>query len=64
MIRFTAREYFEAEPESRENVQVSFNEPPSVAAPRARPGGPRRPGRAGAPAAGRSPADPGTPPTA
>ncbi len=28
MFRFTAREYFEAEPESRENVQVSFNDPP------------------------------------
>jgi len=31
MFRFTPREYFEAEPESRENVQVSFDTPPSVA---------------------------------
>jgi LemA protein len=50
MFRFTEREYFEAEPESRENVQVSFDNPPSVAA---TPEAPTPP-----------PADPGTPPTA
>jgi LemA protein len=56
MMRFTAREYFEAEPESRDNVSVSFNDPPSAAA-------------AASPAAPASPpveppAEPGTPPTA
>ena len=65
MMRFTAREYFEAEPESRENVQVSFNDPPSVAAtpPPAAPAAPTPPHPAAAPPAA-PPADPGTPPPA
>jgi LemA protein len=55
MMRFTPREYFEAEPESRDAVQVSFDDPPSVAAtpPPAAPAEPAAP-----------PADPGTPPPA
>ncbi|HET9543246.1 MAG TPA: LemA family protein [Acidimicrobiales bacterium] len=66
MMRFTPREYFEAEPESRDAVQVSFNEPPSVAgtpapAPPAAPAAPAAPSvpptDAGGPA-------PGTPPPA
>jgi LemA protein len=56
MFRFTPREYFEAEPESRENVQVSFNDPPSVAAT-----APATP--AAAPAAPAAPAPPPVPPT-
>lgn len=60
MMRFTAREYFEAEPESRESVQVSFDTPPSVA-PTAPPAAPTAP--AAPPAAGPA-ADPGTPPSA
>jgi LemA protein len=56
MMRFTPREYFEAEPESRENVQVSFDNPPSVAA---------TPPPAAPPVAEPAPpADPGTPPSA
>jgi LemA protein len=60
MMRFTPREYFEAEPESRDAVQVSFDDPPSVAAtpPPAAPATPAA-GPAAAP-----PADPGTPPPA
>ncbi len=59
MFRFTAREYFEAEPESRENVQVSFNDPPSVAATPAPAPTPPAP----APAAPAAPAPPPVPPT-
>ncbi len=56
MLRFTPREYFEAEPESRENVQVSFDTPPSVAG---------TPPPAAPPVAEPAPpADPGTPPSA
>jgi LemA protein len=54
MMRFTPREYFEAEPESRENVQVSFDTPPSVADTP-----PPAPATEPAP-----PADPGAPPSA
>jgi LemA protein len=59
MMRFTAREYFEAEPESRENVAVSFDTPPSVApaAPAEPAAPPVPPTDAGGPA-------PGTPPPA
>jgi LemA protein len=60
MFRFTAREYFEAEPESRENVQVSFNDPPSVAA---TPPPPATPPPAPAPAAPAAPTPPPVPPT-
>jgi LemA protein len=57
MFRFTPREYFEAEPESRENVQVSFTDPPAAApaAPAAPAPPPVPPTDAGGPA-------PGTPP--
>lgn len=59
MMRFTPREYFEAEPESRENVQVSFDTPPSAATapPVAPPAAPAAPAAPPTP-----PADPGTPP--
>jgi LemA protein len=76
MFRFTAREYFEAEPESRENVQVSFDTPPSVAAtpPAAPAPAPAAPAAPAAPPAAPAaptdppppmpPTDPGTPPPA
>ncbi|HEY5887225.1 MAG TPA: LemA family protein [Acidimicrobiales bacterium] len=59
MMRFTPREYFEAEPESRDAVQVSFDDPPSVAAtpPPAAPAPPPVPPTdAGGPAPGTPPA--------
>jgi LemA protein len=72
MFRFTPREYFEAEPESRENVQVSFNDPPSVAATPAPAPAPAAPAAPAAPtpppadptAPPAPPTDPGTPPPA
>jgi LemA protein len=60
MMRFTPREYFEAEPESRDAVQVSFDDPPSVAATPP----PAAPATPAAPPAAAPPADPGTPPPA
>ncbi len=57
MLRFTEREYFEAEPESRENVQVSFDTPPSAATPP-----PTAPAAPAAPPA--PPVDPGAAPPA
>jgi hypothetical protein len=62
MFRFTAREYFEAEPESREAVQVSFDTPPSVAATPA-PAAPAAPEAAPTPPPAEPPTAPGTPPT-
>ncbi|HYF44903.1 MAG TPA: LemA family protein [Acidimicrobiales bacterium] len=59
MFRFTPREYFEAEPESRENVQVSFDTPPPVAATPA----PAPTPPAAAPAAPAPPSPPPVPPT-
>ena len=60
MMRFTPREYFEAEPESRDAVQASFDEPPSVAGtPAPAPPAPAAPSvpptDAGGPAAGTPP---------
>ena len=66
MMRFTPREYFEAEPESRDAVQVSFNEPPSVAgtpAP-APPAAPAAPAAPSVPPTDASGPAPGTPPPA
>ena len=62
MFRFTAREYFEAEPESRENVQVSFNDPPPVAPAAPTPAPAPAPAPAAPPAAPAAPAPAAPPP--
>jgi LemA protein len=65
MMNFSAREYFEAEPESRDTVEVSFDTPPAVAATPA-PAPEPAPAATPAPPADppTPPADPGTPPPA
>ena len=64
MLRFTPREYFEAEAESREPSQVSFNDPPPAAAapPPAAPAAPAAPAPPPVPPTDAGGPAPGTPP--
>ena len=64
MMRVTPREYFEAEPESRDAVQVSYNDPPSVAGTPAPPAAPAAPAAPSVPPPDAGGPAPGTPPPA